>query len=288
MAESTGSLETSNQQESDGASVSSNAAVKTAVKQAIEPAPKVRSLAELFGDEEGNPLSENDGAEIDDDPSKPAASIDAAAKRLKMTAEDVYAIKVPMPNGAEAVTIGDLKDRVGELVDLESRELAFDQRRQKSEGELMRAQQEMRELMAAVPKEHLTPALLDKARRRHDATMNMERERTLEFIPAWNDERKMEVDKTGMRTFMAEYGFDDTFLDTIVDHRALKFVRDMWLRDVRIKKALADVKVPVRKGQRPSGKLGKAPVKPAATTRRQPVQDQRGKIMSFLDSSNED
>lgn len=288
MAESTGSLETSNQQESDGASVSSNAAVKTAVKQAIEPAPKVRSLAELFGDEEGNPLSENDGAEIDDDPSKPAASIDAAAKRLKMTAEDVYAIKVPMPNGAEAVTIGDLKDRVGELVDLESRELAFDQRRQKSEGELMRAQQEMRELMAAVPKEHLTPALLDKARRRHDATMNMERERTLEFIPAWNDERKMEVDKTGMRTFMGEYGFDDTFLDTIVDHRALKFVRDMWLRDVRIKKALADVKVPVRKGQRPSGKLGKAPVKPAATTRRQPVQDQRGKIMSFLDSSNED
>lgn len=289
MAELSGNLETSNQNGEDASASSVQQSQKPAAKSVVEaPAPKPKSLAELFGDAEGNPLSENDGQEVDDDPSKPAASVDAVAKRLKMSAEDVYAIKVPMPNGAEAISLGDLKDRVGEVVDLEARELAFDVRRQKSEGELMRAHNEMRELLAAVPKEHLNPQLLEKARRRHEATMNTERERTLEFIPSWNDEKKMDVDKRGMMEFLGEYGFDDSFLDTITDHRALKFVRDMWMRDAKIKKALAEVKIPLRKGQRPSGKPGKAPARPMQTARRQPIQNQRGKIMSYLNSADED
>lgn len=285
MDELTGSLETSGLDDKGGASVPP---VKDG-KTPAEAPPKAKSLAELFGDDEGNPLPETDGGDEVDDPSKPPASVDAAAKRLKLTAEDVYKIKVPMPNGAEAVTIGDLKDRVGELVDLEARELTFDQRRQKSEGELMRAQQEMRELIASVPKEHLKPELLDKARRRHDSMMNMERERTLEFIPSWNDERKMETDKVGMRALMTEYGFDDTFLETVTDHRALKFIRDMWMRDARIKKALADVKIPLKKGQRPSsGKPAKGGTpRPIVASRRQGAPDQRGKIMQLLNSSED-
>lgn len=290
MAQSTGSLETSTPN-NEGASASSKTSAPQSKADAavvLEEKPKPKSLAELFGDEEGNPLSENDSGDDIDDPSKPAASIEAAAKRMKMSAEDMYAIKVPMPNGAEAVTIGDLKDRVGELVDLETREMAFDQKRQRSEGELLRAQQEMRELLASVPKEHLSPALLDKARRRHEATLNAERERTIEFIPSWNDERKMETDKTGMREFLGEYGFDDTFLESVVDHRALKFIRDMWLRDAKIKKALADVKIPLKKGQRASGKA-KTPANPRTLqrTRPTPMQDQRGRIMSMFNSSEE-
>jgi hypothetical protein len=99
-------------------------------------------------------------------------------KRHKLTPEQVYAIKVPMAQGAEPLTLGQLKDRVGELVDLETRELQFDERRVKAEGDLLRAQTEMRELLALVPKDHIKPEMVEKIRKRHEATQAAERRAT--------------------------------------------------------------------------------------------------------------
>lgn len=246
-----------------------------------EPAPL--SLAEMFADEN----SDGENQQNEDDPSKPVDSIDRLVKRLGVKPEQVYSIKVPMPNGAEAVTIGDLKDRVGELVGFEARELQFDQRRIKSEGELLRAQTEMRELLAMVPKEHIKPEIVDKMRKRHEATMLQERRATLDHIPAWQDEKVRTEDIQGMVDLLSDYGFDETFITTIVDHRALKFVRDMYLRDKKIKAALAKVTIPAKKGQRPSGKAGKPAQKPGKeSSRRNVAPDQRSRIMSIFEDSS--
>lgn len=298
MAVLDGNLETSNpSRNSDDASASSKqqlskgkAANGDDSNNGTGEQKKPMSLAELFGDSEGNLRSEDDvETEQADDPSKPPTSVEAVAKRLSLKPEQVYAIKVPMPNGAEALTVGQLKDRVGELVDLETREMEFDQRRTKQEGELLRAQQEMREVLAQVPKDALKPELLEKARTRHEATMRRERQLTLEHIPAWSDENRRTADMQGMMDFISEWGFDgESFLPTLVDHRAIKFVRDMWLRDQRIKKALENVKIPLKKGQRPSSKAAKAPVKSGPIQRRQAVQpDQRTKLMDYLNQSED-
>ena len=238
------------------------------------------SLAEMFADENSDDENQQNDS---DDPSKPVDSIDRLVKRLGVKPEQVYAIKVPMPNGAEPVTIGDLKDRVGELVDFESRELQFDQRRIKAEGDLLRAQTEMRELLAMVPKEHIKPEVVEKVRKRHEETMRRERVATLEHIPQWQDEKTRTEDIQGMMDLLSDYGFDESFISTVVDHRALKFIRDMYLRDKKIKAALAKVTIPTKKGQRPSGKSGKAAQKPNAQSRKPAVMpDQRSRIMSIF------
>lgn len=252
--------------------------------------PQRLSLAELFADE---PEDENRTGD-DNQQNGPVDSIDGLSKRLQLKPEQVYAIKVPMPNGAEPLTIGELKDRVGELVDFETNVAAFDQRRVKAEGELLRAQQEMREIMQLIPKEMIPQVqpLLEKVRKRHETTMTRERQLTLEHIPAWQDEkvRKDEID--GMIEMLSDYGFDETFITTVVDHRALKFIRDTYVTNKRIKSALAKVTIPSKRGKKPSGKTGKAPARPAQNS--QPSQryagqpDQRSRIVDFFNSYGSD
>lgn len=255
--------------------------------QAEEPEAKVLNLRQLFATEDDSG-SENSP----DDPSKPVDSIDKLVKRLKVKPEDVYSIKVPMKDGAEAMSIGQLKDRVGELVELETRQAQFDQRRIKAEGELLRAQSEMRELMALIPREQITPDLVNRVRKKQETTLARERELTLEHIPDWQDQKVYLADKKGMNEMLSNYGFDESFLETVVDHRAMKFIRDAYLTHSRIQKALKDVEIPVRKGQRPSAK---AP-KPATRTGIQQHQSnraarreqtERSKIMGLFNKPSE-
>lgn len=228
---------------------------------------KPLSLAEMFSKENpDDPEDHRFSVEEPDDPSKPADSLDKVAKRLKMKPEDIYAIKIPMPNGAESMTLGDLKDRVGELVDLDTRELEFNQRRVKSEGEVLRAQQELRGLMALIPKQHLSQELVDKVRKNHLATQARERELTLEHIPAWQNEETRSREIQDIVEMFSDYGFDEGFITTIVDHRAMKFARDTMLMRKRIAKALSEVKIPPRKGKTPSGKAAKPAVRPSESS----------------------
>lgn len=241
--------------------------------------PRRLSLAELF--------AENDGENTDDssdDPSKPPNSMESLSKRLGLKPEQVYDVKIPMPQGAEALTIGQLKDRVGELVDFETREAQFEQRRIKSEGDLLRAQAEMRDLLGMVPKEHITPEIIDKLRKRHDDTMRRERALTLDHIPEWRDETKRTEDLQGMIDLLSDYGFDESFITTVQDHRAIKFIRDMYLRDKRIKAALAKVTTPEGKGHRPSSKTKKPATKPNVNSdnRKQTVPNQRTRIAAIF------
>lgn len=250
-------------------------------KQSVQEGETRLSLAEIFA-----PDSEDENSQNDNDDG-PVDSIDRVSKKLGLKAEQVYAIKVPMPNGAEPLTIGDLKDRVGELVDLETREAQFDQRRVKSEGELLRAQTEMREILSMIPREHVPQGIVDKIRKRHEGTMQRERELTLEHIPEWQDEMVVAKDKAGINAMLADYGFDETFLESVIDHRAMKFIRDAYLRDKRIKDALAKVGVPQKKGKSPSGKAAKAAKSPdsyESTSSRHSgaLPDPRAKIKSLF------
>lgn len=246
--------------------------------------PERLDLGKLFADD-GDSDSES-GSDVHDDPSKPPQTVEALSKRLGLKPEQVYAIKVPMPNGAEALTLGDMKDRVAELVDLDTREMQFDQRRIRQEGDLLRAQAEMRDIMALLPPDVVQklPGLTEKVRKRHVETQTRERQLTLQHIPEWQDEKRCTQDMQGMIEFVGEWGFDESFLGTVVDHRAMKFIRDMYLRDQKIKNAMKGVTVPTRKGLRPSAKPSKAPSKPSQSqSRRERVMpDQQSRIMAFL------
>lgn len=248
--------------------------------------PRRLDLASLFAPKGEGEGPNNESDEDNDDPTKPPDSLEALSKRLRFKPEQLYDIKIQMPNGAEPVTLGYLKDKVGEVVDLDTREQLFDQKRIKAEGEVLRAQAEVRDILAMLPKEvaQQLPQLVDKVRKRHEATRMQEQARTLDIIPDWANESKRTEDIKGMTSFLGEWGFDETFITTIVDHRAMKFVRDMYLRDQKIKKALAGVTIPKKKGFSPSAKPSKAAAKPntAPSRRERVLPDQQSRIMAFL------
>lgn len=243
--------------------------------------PRHVSLAELFSDnEDGSEEFDNEGNSVVDDPTKPPDTLDVLSKRLGFKPEQIYNVKIPLADGAEPLTIGQLKDRVGEVVDLEMRETQFESRRMQVEGELLRSQTEIRELLGMIPKEHINPAIVDKIRKRHETNMAFERKMTLEHIPEWRDEKRAGEDLQGMIDFTKRWGFDETFIATVHDHRAIKFIRDMYLRDKRIQAALAKVTTPDSKGQRGSAKTKKAAAKPMQTNQNRksgaiPNQQQR-------------
>lgn len=245
--------------------------------------PRRLSLADLFSQNEEGEIT-NEDENVGDDPSKPPETLEALSKRLGFKPEQIYNVKVPLSDGAEPLTIGQLKDRIGELVDLETRETQFEQRRMRSEGELLRSQAEIREILQQIPREHIKPEVVNKIRQRHEANMAIERRMTLEHIPEWRDEKRAGEDLQGMIDLLGEYGFDETFIGTVHDHRAIKFIRDMYLRDRRIKAALAKVTTPENKGQRGSAKTKKAAARPnqQQSTRRSGAPDQRSRIAALF------
>lgn len=250
--------------------------------------PRRVSLAELFAEREGGEEEiDDDGNVIGDDPSKPPETLEALSKRLGFKPEQVYNVKIPLADGAEPLTIGQLKDRVGELVELETRETQFEQRRMQVEGDLLRSQTEIREILAMIPKEHIKPEIVNKIRKRHDENMAFERRMTLEHIPEWRDEKRAGEDLQGMINFTKRWGFDETFIATVHDHRAIKFIRDMYMRDKRIQAALAKVTTPDSAGHRASAKTKKAATRPLQQPKNRSgaVPDTRQRLAALFNQS---
>jgi hypothetical protein len=251
--------------------------------------PRRVSLAELFAEREDGELDEidNEGNVVADDPTKPPETLEALSKRLGFKPEQIYNVKIPLADGAEPLTIGQLKDRIGEVVDLETRETQFEAHRMEREGELLRSQTEIRDILAMIPKEHINPEVVNKIRKRHEANMAFERRMTLQTIPEWRDEKRAGEDLQGMIDFTKRWGFDETFLASVHDHRAVKFIRDMYLRDRRIQAALSKVTTPDSKGQRASAKTKKAASRPIQSQSRKDgaVPDTRQRLAALFNQS---
>lgn len=247
------------------------------------------SLAELFANdgEEGSEEIDSDGNPVVDDPSQPPDTLDVLSKRLGLKPEQVYNVKIPLADGAEPLTIGQLKDRVGEVVDLEMRETQFEAKRMQMEGELLQSQTEVREILSMLPKEHVSPAIVEKVRKSHEQKMIFERRMTLEHIPEWRDEKRAGEDLQGMIDFTKRWGFSETFMASVHDHRAIKFIRDMYLRDKRIQAALAKVTTPNSNGQRGSAKTKKAASRPpqSQSNRKSTVPDTRQRLAALFNQS---
>ena len=159
----------------------------------------------------------------------------------------------------ESRTIGELKDLVGKQDTFTVRELELEEEYSKRDQELLRAQNELRELIAALPRNAIKPEALQKAAQRHEATVQRERQATLEVIPEWKDESRRTEELTSLVDHLEGYGFPKAFITQVHDHRLLKYFRDSWQRQVRIDKALAQVKAkrPTTKASTPSKKAPK-------------------------------
>lgn len=223
--------------------------------------------------------------------SKPE-TLDAVAEALGIEVSDLYKIAIKQPgDGEDRVTIGELADFAKDRGQFEIDRLTFEDKRQKGEADLMRGAQQLQELVALIPKNQLKPELFQRLKERIDERATQERGLTLNVIPDWKDETVEETERAAMTEHLSAYGFTSNYLDTVQDHRTLKFIRDSWKRQQAMERAISMMEKKKRDGQKPGGGTGKAPVKPAeqSNTRRQghrsSVADKTSRVAALLNSN---
>jgi len=253
--------------------------------------PGLKDLGELLqqseevsNDEQAGDESEKPGGDESGDESKAPTKFNDLAGKLGVELDDLYALEITSADGAEPVTIEALKDMHAKQIDLDMRELQFEESRAESEQKLMQAQNELRELMAALPEKAIKPEVLEKIRKKHDQQVTIERQRTLDVIPEWKDAKRREADITGMAEHLQGYGYPVNYLQNVVDHKQLKYIRDNWQREQRIKKALAAVKAG-KPNTKPAAKTSKkAPVKqPLAGVKKGQARNKLEAVFSEVD-----
>lgn len=222
---------------------SENMAGATATEEQQQPG--IESLGELLQEEPTTDVVD-DGAGAPgeaggSDTAKPTKFNDLAGQ-LGLELDDLYKLEVSQAEDGTSVTIENLKDYYAEQADFSLAQIDFEERKTQQEADLMQAQEELRELMAALPEKAIKPEVLQKVRDKHEAQMQLERKRTLEVIPEWQDAKTRTADLEGMADHLKQYGYPVNHLERVADHRQIKYIRDNWQREQRIRKALAAVK----------------------------------------------
>jgi hypothetical protein len=208
------------------------------------------ALAKLAQDDEDT----DDGDGVDDNGTPRESgkkvkldSLDSLAASLGIEVKDLYGIKVPGSGGREAMTIGQIKDRFTSFDSLESDRLALTERQVQQEAEFEQTRAELRELLAVVPKEHLSQEKLQAAAQRVAARNKADGKRLLDAMPEWRDQERREAEATDMAASLGKYGIPASYLGTIRNPALLKFIRDAARREKQVQAALAAVKKIPRK-----------------------------------------
>ena len=254
-----------------------------ASEQTTEELPNIEHLAELLVEDEDTGAGAPGGDAGGSHNATPTKFNDLAGK-LGLELNDLYKLEVSQAADGTPVTVEHLKDHFAKQDDLALREIDFEERRTQQESQLLQAQEELRELMAALPEKAIKPEVLQKVRQKHDVQLQLERKRTLDVIPEWQDEDTRTADIEGMAEHLKQYGFPGDHLGRVADHRQVRYIRDNWRREQRIRKALAQVKAgkpnPTTK-QKPAGKA--ASKSPLAGVRRGNARNTLEAVFSDLD-----
>ncbi len=226
---------------------------------------KSEQLADLLRDPPADSQSEGS-----DDRGEDGGSRKSKPKKFNDLAElsgvdeaELYKLEIASAADGSPVTVEQLKDHYAKRSDFSVAQLKWEEERSQQNGELVRGNAELRELLAALPRDKITPEVLEKVRGKVEANIQRERKRTLKVIPEWRDEAKMTEELAGMAEFLGRYGYPPDYLKTVHDHRALNMMRDAWAREKRVRAALEAVeKVDTTQTPAKSRASGKAPSKP--------------------------
>ena len=195
-------------------------------------------------------------------------TLDAVAAKLGVEVSDLYEIEIPQPgSGEDRTTIGQLADFAKDRGQFEIDRLQFEETRTKGEADLLRANEELRALVAMLPAQVKDERLLNAVAGKMAAEREEQRTLTLRNIPEWQDERVEADERKALAEHLSQYGFSPTYLDNVGDHKTLKYIRDNWRREQALDRVLAQLKKRKTSGQRSSRSDGKPARKPRAERR---------------------
>lgn len=206
------------------------------------------------------------------------------AGRLGIDVSELYKLEVTDSKDGTKHTIESLKGLLADRDEFNARALKWEQERINKETAHRQAEEEFRTLVNALPKAALKPEILELARKKHEATVRVERQRTLDAIPEWKDQAVAERDLKAMAEHLASYGYPKEYLESqIYDHRTFRLLRDFTLLKQRVEQQLAAVER-VKTNGIPKAKSTYKSAKP--TNNNKPMTREERQVARMLEAFN--
>ena len=259
------------------------------------PAPTSEPVSDVVDILRNANVDETDEQETEDEGNDESAraqkkidvpkSLDALAEGLGVDVADLYNLEVPLGGEQGSVTLGQLKDlgKAGSQIDLDR--IEFEERQTEFEAQQRKAAQDMADLIASLPRKAITDELVGKIHQQRAAIQEREEQLLAGAIPQWSDPVVKERDRTAMADYLAEFGFPQGFLDTVVDHKTQALIRDAALRKQRLSKALEQVRQVKNTGHGTQTKTSKPKSKAGTSPPRTRAADQKVDQVADLISS---
>lgn len=202
----------------------------TLSESAVETPPahvsKTDQVAELLRGTQAPPVP---SPETDPAPeSLPAEKLDlkTVAERLQVEPAKLYQdLMVPIADGEE-LSVSELKDRYRSAKELDRLREEHTRARGEYEADRLRSERELQAILAAIPRESISPALAEEWQKQQREYLGREREALLRAIPDWTDAAVLTADRGEIEGYLKEYGFSRADLDNVTDHRLLRLLRD--------------------------------------------------------------
>lgn len=233
-------------------------------------------------DQDGDSENSDASSETDKPKGKPK-NLEALAETLGLEVKDLYEMEIPFADGDDVThkTLGEVKDEISERSTFEVDRLAWEEQKTDRDNQVVKSMQEIQEIVSMLPKSAISEQLVQAVARKRAVMVETETRMTRQVIPEWTNEDVEERDRAAMREHLGEYGFPENYLDNLVDHKTLRYIRESMKRQQRIERALEQVKTVRKPGHKPSGKpTGKPATRGKARTSR--VQTQVGQVAELL------
>lgn len=210
-------------------------APETAIDDAIADLLGTSKPAEPQQQETAAPKLEAMPSLLEDGPSIPADTQprETATNTVKGLAENagvdvkdlVFTFDEGDGSGPKDVSYTDVKKAYVASEALSAERLDFETTSREESNKLLNARREFESLVSMIPPESWPPQLVQRLTEQHTRTAEYETRMTLNAIPTWKDGTVMEADRADMKSYLAEWGYSDTEVDSVTDHRMLNFVR---------------------------------------------------------------
>ena len=196
------------------------------------------------------------GGDTGDQSGAAIGSIQELAERAGISVEELYKLNVPLADGRGVMPLGSLKDNVIEGQRVEQMRETFDSQRTEFENEMIRARQELNEIVGLLPE--LPPGLIAQAKQKHIAHQDKERAALLEVKPDWADPATFQRAQDDIFEVVSEYGYTRADMNLVLDHRLTKMMHDFSILKKRVAKANARMKEVRQPGSRRGSKKSAA------------------------------
>lgn len=208
-------------------------------------------LAQLLAD------PETDGQASAPEKAQPN-SLESLAEIAGMEIKDLYSIAVPMADGGEPITIGELKDAMQTRSTFQQERDDFETSRISQETAILRQRTELQQLAAAIGEDNLKPEVLDLLRAQSASYMDQQRQQLLAMRPEWAEPEKAQAAQAEIASALESYGFTPAERSQLADARLIKAFYDLATYRKRIEAANSRMQE-LRGNAKPAAPRGRKP-----------------------------